>query len=150
MTSQSKHKGMRSMTQSPIVESVTTYSLGTDTWLPVVDHTTPDISVYNFVLNAPVVGVVVSSSLPLPYIKSQSSPPVDRNDAALAWVGANWEKLAKEYPNQWVVIDNGRVVAHSTTPDELQEQIAQLGIESPFITKVGQGPIVWTTAYAHR
>ncbi len=131
-----------------ITETAKTYSLGGDTWLPIIDHVTPNITAYNYVFQSAAYQATVESSPPLPYAQSQYSPAVDRNDAALAWIGANWQALTEQYPNCWVVISDGRVVAHSETPDELREEIVRLGIECPFITKVGEGPIVWNTAYA--
>ncbi|MFZ0245283.1 hypothetical protein [Candidatus Binatus sp.] len=78
---------------------------------------------------------------------SSTTEARDSDDDPLQWVGANWEEVTRTFPNQWIVIKNGVVAAHSETVVGLREQIAHLSIECPFITKTGSGPIVWRTAY---
>ena len=78
-----------------------------------------------------------------PYLSE--ADPVESDP--VAWVGAHWQEITRDYPNEWIVVANGRVVAHSEIPKELREQIGRLGIKTPFIAKVGSGPIVWRTAY---
>ncbi len=72
----------------------------------------------------------------------------DYDNTSLAWVGAHWQDLVERYPNRWILVVNERVVADSESLDELREQAAKLRVECPFITKVGQRPTVWRTAYA--
>ena len=69
------------------------------------------------------------------------------NDDPLQWISGNWEEVTRQFPDQWIVIKKGAVVANSETASGLREQIRRLGIESPFITKTGRGSIVWRTAY---
>jgi hypothetical protein len=85
-----------------------------------------------------------------PYSGGYQDPedrPITSDDDPLKWVTRNWEVVTQRFPNQWIVIEKGTVVAHSETASDLRKQIARLGIECPFITKTGQGPIVWRMAY---
>jgi hypothetical protein len=85
------------------------------------------------------------------YQEPQDTPRSRQTDVSdddpLKWVTRNWENVTKRFPNQWIVVEKGGVVAHSETASDLRNQIKRLGIECPFITKTGQGPIVWRTAY---
>lgn len=129
-------------------EQIVTFSVSADTWLPTIDHQAPCILAYSFFQQ--VDSAIKSSPPPDRYVESQASPAVDPNEAALAWITANWETLVDQYPNCWIVVGNGGVVASSRTLEDLQRQIAHLAIERPFITKVGESrTIVWKTAYAH-
>jgi hypothetical protein len=70
------------------------------------------------------------------------------NDSSLAWVGMHWQELIERYPNRWVLITDQKVAADAATPSELAKEANRMGIKRPFITKVGQGSVVWRTAYA--
>jgi hypothetical protein len=70
------------------------------------------------------------------------------NDGSLAWVGAHWRELIEQYPNRWILVADKKVAADAATPRELAKEASRLGIKRPFITKIGQGPVVWRTAYA--
>jgi hypothetical protein len=70
------------------------------------------------------------------------------DDGQLAWVGAHWRELVEQYPNRWVLIADQKVAADAATPSELAKEAGRLGIKRPFMTKIGQGPVVWRTAYA--
>jgi len=72
----------------------------------------------------------------------------DHNDGALSWVGAHWRELIEQYPNRWILVADKKVAADAATPRDLAKEASRLGIKRPFITKIGQGPVVWRTTYA--
>ena len=124
---------------NPTGMRVESFSIGAESWLPAIDHIQPDVVAYNYFETGGFTSTTKCDvSPPLPYARSQTSPTVDPNEASLAWVTANWESLVDQYPDRWIVVQGGRVVVNSTTPEELQEQIARLNIQYPFITRVGR------------
>jgi Family of unknown function (DUF5678) len=70
------------------------------------------------------------------------------SDSSLDWVAEHWRELTKDYPNRWIIVANQKVAADAATPGELAKEARRLGIKRPFVTKIGQGPVVWRTAYA--
>ncbi len=68
------------------------------------------------------------------------------DDGSLAWLAAHLRELSEDYPNRWVLIARDRVVAASTDPTALERKADEEGIQIPFITRIGSGPITWTTA----
>jgi hypothetical protein len=53
---------------------------------------------------------------------------VEKARANARFLEQNHKKLAKQYPNEWVAIVEGRVVAHGAELDEVAETLATRGI----------------------
>lgn len=81
-------------------------------------------------------------------IRGSHTPPTQASD--LDWVSRNLTELEATYAGQWIAVDRGKVVAAATDLPGLLQQIAELGVEGPFITQIPSEPVVWTTAYHAR
>jgi len=66
----------------------------------------------------------------------------------LDWIAENLDELIERYPDTWIAVSQGEVVASSRDPADLKAQIDASGIERPLITEIPSEPIVWDTAYA--
>ena len=57
------------------------------------------------------------------------------------WFSSNYEKLKEKYPNEFVAIDDGKVIAYGKNIEELERK----GIENPsiFIGIVQIDDLVW-------
>ena len=78
-------------------------------------------------------------------IQGSHTPPTQSSD--LEWVSRNLPELEATYAGQWIAVDRGKVVAAATDLPSLLQQIAELGVEGPFITQIPSEPVIWTTAY---
>ena len=58
------------------------------------------------------------------------------DDRSIVWVAANQEELYKLYPNEFILVQNESVIAHSSDPLQLQVVAQQHGIIDAFMTKV--------------
>ncbi len=52
---------------------------------------------------------------------------LEKRERDRAWFSERINKLRQEYPQQFVAIDDGEVVAHSSDPDELTGELKQRG-----------------------
>ena len=78
-------------------------------------------------------------------IQKSHTPPTQASD--LEWVSKNLPELEARYAGQWIAVDRGKVVAAATDLPGLLQQIAELGVEGPFITQIPSEPVTWTMAY---
>lgn len=78
-------------------------------------------------------------------IEGSHTPPTQASD--LDWVSRNLTELEATYAGRWIAVDRGKVVAAATDLPGLLQQIAELGVEGPFITEIPSEPVIWTTAY---
>lgn len=95
--------------------------------------------------------VVVEDFVPryqVAHIRGSHTPPTQASD--LEWVSTNLPELEARYAGQWIAVDRRKVVAAATDLPGLLQQIAELGVEGPFITRIPSEPVVWTTAYHAR
>jgi hypothetical protein len=74
----------------------------------------------------------LSGDLPRP----TDPAPLAYDSRATVWVAAHLEELCRQYPNQWVLVEADRVVAHADNPIELEEISERRGIKAAFITRV--------------
>lgn len=70
------------------------------------------------------------------------------DNSSTAWLGAHWQEIVQRFSNRWILIANQQVVADAEDPSDLRARATQLGISRPFITKIGNAPVTWRTAYA--
>jgi hypothetical protein len=66
----------------------------------------------------------------------------------LDWIAEHLDELIYRYPDMWIAVYQGEVVASARDPAVLKAQIDASGIERPLITEIPSEPIVWDTAYA--
>jgi hypothetical protein len=59
----------------------------------------------------------------------------DGDDGSFAWVAMNADALYKQYPDQWILVDKGQLIASAPTPEPLMQLARTRGIQTPFITK---------------
>jgi hypothetical protein len=70
-------------------------------------------------------------------------------DDPLKWVATNLLQLLADYPNEWIMVRNNRVVGHHPKdPTKLVQQAAKHGIVDPFITKMEKSSKAWGTAFS--
>jgi Family of unknown function (DUF5678) len=74
--------------------------------------------------------------------------PIVYDDSALRWVASNSKMLYRLYPEKWILVGDGRVIADSEDPNELLLIAEAQAIEAPFITRVAQPTKHKTTVYA--
>ena len=60
---------------------------------------------------------------------------VPRNNQSLVWIASNQEQLYRDYPNEWILVSNQVVVAHSHSAPEIETAARELGIADALITK---------------
>ena len=66
----------------------------------------------------------------------------------LDWIAENLDELIERYPDMWIAVYQGAVVASARELADLKAQIDASGIERPLVTEIPSKPIVWDTAYA--
>jgi hypothetical protein len=71
--------------------------------------------------------------LPLTITRAQ---PIHYDNRSTVYVATNQEELYKRFPNQWILVEGGSVIAHSTDPLKVEAVAKQRGIATAFITKV--------------
>lgn len=88
----------------------------------------------------------------LPSVESEPDrlAPVEStyDNSSLAWVAAKHEELYKLYPNQWILVENRAVSAHSSNLRELENTARERGLGKVFITKVVPVPKTTRLIYA--
>ncbi len=62
-------------------------------------------------------------------------PPKTVQFAEMDWFLLNRDELAAAYGDEWLAILGNAVVAHAATPESLQTQLRDFGIERAFITR---------------
>lgn len=77
--------------------------------------------------------------------EGQRLPP---EASMLEWLSGNLRELEARYAGQWIAGVGNQVVAASSSLPGLLEQLRDLRIESPFITQIPAGPVIWSTTYA--
>jgi hypothetical protein len=75
-----------------------------------------------------------------------SAPLYD--NSPLAWVADKHEELYARFPNQWILIENKTVIAHSTSLREIETASRERGMTNAFITKVVPVPKTARLIYA--
>lgn len=73
---------------------------------------------------------------------------VPREASMLEWLSGRLRDLEASYAGQWIAVAENQVVAASNDLSNLLRQVQDLGLESPFITQIPAGPVIWATAYA--
>jgi len=131
------------------IESVRTFSLGNDNWLPKIDHEVPTITAYNYIFESAIGEAPEQVYPPSPFARSQSSSGLDA-DSLLAWFASSLETLRNQYGTRWILIKDNTVIDSSDDPAELQLVAKRKGITSPYITKIPPSSTVWRTAYGSR
>ncbi len=65
-----------------------------------------------------------------------TQPLVYKDHRSIRWVAANQEGLYRLYPDEWILVDNESVIAHSTDPLEIQEAADKHGATTAFMARV--------------
>jgi hypothetical protein len=60
---------------------------------------------------------------------------VPRDNQSLAWIADNQEQLYRDYPNEWILVSNQVVVAHSQSAADIETAARELGITNALVTK---------------
>ena len=68
-------------------------------------------------------------------------------DGSFAWVAMNAQALYERYPEQWILVDNARVIGSAQDPEELMLLAQRRGISTPFITKAAAPEIPAKAVY---
>ncbi len=50
---------------------------------------------------------------------------IARSSSALDWMNTNEDRLARQYPQQWIAVASCSVVAHAATLDELHRKLSE-------------------------
>jgi uncharacterized protein DUF5678 len=62
--------------------------------------------------------------------------PIHYDNEPTIFVATNQKELFKQFPNQWILVEGGAVIAHSIDPLKVEAVAKQRGIVTAFITKV--------------
>lgn len=71
----------------------------------------------------------------------QSDEPEIYDERSARWVSAHASELYALYPDEWIMLEGETVVAHATTPAELEEAAEQRGLRQAYVTLVVAPPL---------
>lgn len=66
----------------------------------------------------------------------------------LVWLALNYLDVKARYPGHWIAVKGEQVVLASPSIIDLLDSVIAFHIDAPIITKIQEGPPVWSTAYA--
>lgn len=74
-------------------------------------------------------------------------PLETHGDGSLEWVATHLPQLIKDYPDRFILVEKGNVIADSSDIADILQQALKLGIASPLIIDTQSSPAVSRTAY---
>lgn len=73
-------------------------------------------------------------------VVAQPLPSEGFRAVEMAWLQRNRDRLALDYPGEWIAVEGGELVAHANSLPDLLRRAAERGHPHPFVTAVSSGP----------
>ncbi len=75
--------------------------------------------------------------------------PATSGAEALEWVSKHLSELQARHGGKWVAVADGAVLASADDLPSLMVVLEDIDVDSPFVTQIPPGPIVWHTLYGN-
>ena len=59
------------------------------------------------------------------------------------WVSDHIQELMEKYPDEWILVHNGKIIAHHEELDPVWEKANEMGLEQPYFRLVEGGVRVY-------